>query len=205
MNKLPTSSKWNTKDGHSPVVAFLNQIGQLSEEAVHDFDEHTFPLFIEKRKLLLKPGSMADHFYFIVKGVIQGCIKDDGKLMTTWINEENEIVGSIRTLGTNEPCREYLQALEDCELVAIPVAFTELAFDKYPETNLIARRLWEHNYRGAEDRAYICRISSAEKKYKYFLERQPNLVNRISLKYIASYLGMTLETLSRVRSRQNKG
>jgi CRP-like cAMP-binding protein len=205
MNKRRNSSKWQTKDGHSPLIGYLTTIGRLSDEAIRDFDEQTFPLFVEKRKLLLKPGSVADHFYFIVKGVIQGCIKDEGKLITTWINEENEIVGSIRTLGTNEPCREYLQALEDCELVAIPVAFTELAFDKYPETNIIARRLWEHNYRGAEDRAYIGRISSAEKKYKYFLERQPKLINRVSLKYIASYLGMTLETLSRVRGRQNKG
>jgi CRP-like cAMP-binding protein len=204
MNKIHTSHKWQTKDGHSPVIAFFTSIGPLSDGAIREFDENTFPLFIEKRRLLLKPGSIADHFYFIVKGVIQGCIKDEGKLLTTWINEENEIVGSIRTLGTQEPCTEYLQALEDCELIAIPVAFTEIVFDKYPETNIIARRLWEHNYRGAEDRAYIGRITSAEKKYKYFLEKQPNLIKRISLKYIASFLGMTLETLSRVRSRQNK-
>lgn len=205
MNKIHTSGKWQTKDGHSPVISFFSNIGPLSDGAIRDLDEHTFPLFIRKRELLLKPGSIADHFYFIVKGVMQGCIKNEGKLQTTWINEENEIVGSIRTLGTNEPCREYLQALEDCELVAIPVSLTEQLFDKYPETNRIARRLWEYNYRGAEDRAYICRITSAEKKYKYFLERQPNLINRISLKHIASYLGMTLETLSRVRSRRNKG
>jgi len=204
MNKIRTSHKWQTKDGHSPVIAFFTSIGPLSDGAIREFDENTFPLFIEKRRLLLKPGSIADHFYFIVKGVIQGCIKDEGKFLTTWINEENEIVGSIRTLGTQEPCTEYLQALEDCELIAIPVAFTEIVFDKYPETNIIARRLWEHNYRGAEDRAYIGRITSAEKKYKYFLEKQPNLIKRISLKYIASFLGMTLETLSRVRSRQNK-
>jgi CRP-like cAMP-binding protein len=204
MNKIHTSHKWQTKDGHSPVIAFFTSIGPLSDGAIREFDENTFPLFIEKRRLLLKPGSIADHFYFIVKGVIQGCIKDEGKFLTTWINEENEIVGSIRTLGTQEPCTEYLQALEDCELIAIPVAFTEIVFDKYPETNIIARRLWEHNYRGAEDRAYIGRITSAEKKYKYFLEKQPNLIKRISLKYIASFLGMTLETLSRVRSRQNK-
>jgi len=205
MKPLRTSSKWNTEDGHSPVIAYFNSVCQLSPGAIKDFDDHTFPLSIQKRKYLLKPGSVADHFYFIVKGVMQGCMKDEGKLITTWINEENEIVGSIRTLGTTEPCREYLQALEDCELIAVPVALTEMAFDKYPETNTIARRLWEHNYRSAEDRAYIGRISSAEKKYRYFLEKQPNLIKRISLKYIASYLGMTLETLSRVRSRQNKG
>lgn len=201
---MQTPNKRNTNDGHSPVIAYLNTVAPLSQVVIKEFDIHTFSLSIQKRKLLLKPGSVADHLYFIVKGIIQGYIKEDGKQITTWINEENEIVGSIRTLGTTNPCVEYLQALEDCELVAIPIAFMELIFEKYPETNFIARRLWEYTYQGAEERAYICRIPSADKKYKYFMKAQPNLVNRISLKYIASYLGMTLETLSRVRSRQNK-
>jgi hypothetical protein len=58
----------------------------------------------------------------------------------------------------------------------------------------------EDNYRGAEERAYICRVPSAEKKYQRFLATRPGLTNRISLKYIASYLNMTNETLSRVRA-----
>jgi len=66
----------------------------------------------------------------------------------------------------------------------------------------VARRLWEDNYRGAEERAYLGRIPSAEKKYKKFIEKNPNLMNRIPLKYIASYLGMTVETLCRIRARQ---
>lgn len=197
-----TKNKWNTPDGHSPVIAYFNKIAILSKEVVKEFDDHTFPLRLKKGSLLLKPGSVADHLYFIEKGVMQGYIKDDGKEITTWINEENEIVGSIRTLGTTNLCQEYLQAIEDTRLVALPVAFTEYIFKNFPETNFIGRRLWEYNYRGAEERAHICRITSAEKKYKRFMETRPELINRISMKYVASYLGMTLETLSRVRSRQ---
>lgn len=195
-------SKWKTEDGHSPVISYLNMVAPLSTEVIGLFDKNTFPLFIKKGKLLLKPGSVADQLYFIVKGVMQGYIKEEGKRITTWINEENEIVGSIRTLGTSNPCEEYLQALEDTELVAMPVEFTEFIFNNYPKTNVIGRRLWEHNYRGAEERAYICRITSAEKKYTRFIKMHPDLINRISLKYIASYLGMTQETLSRVRNRK---
>lgn len=191
---------WDTEDNHSPVVAYLNMVTPLSKEVARLFDNNTFPITLDKGKFLLKPGSVADHLYFIVKGVMQGCIKEE-KMITTWINAENEIIGSIRTLGTNNLCQEYLQALEKSELVAMPIEFIEFIFTNYPETNVIGRRLWEYNYRGAEERAYICRITSAEKKYKRFMETQPELINRISLKYIASYLGMTLETLSRVRSR----
>lgn len=204
MRTKSAKTKWNTPDGHSPVVAYLNTISLLSKKVIKEFDDHTFPVHLKKGSLLLKPGSVADHLYFIEKGVIQGYIKEERKKITTWINEENEIVGSIRTLGTNDLCREYLQALEDTDLVAMPVAFTEFIFDTYPETNFTCRRLWEYNYQGAEERAHICRITSAEKKYNRFMETSPQLINRISLKYIASYLGMTQETLSRVRSRKNK-
>ncbi len=197
-------TKWNTTDGHSPVVPFLNSVAPISKGAIETFDKSTFPVSLEKKKLLLKPGAIADHFYFILKGVIHGYIKEGGREITTWIEDENEIVGSIRTLGTNRPCEEYLQALEDCELIAIPIAVTEEVFDKYPETNVVARRLWEYNYRSAEERAYLGRIPSAEKKYKQFIETKPDLINRIPLKYIASYLGMTVETLCRIRARQNK-
>lgn len=194
--------KWNTPEGHSPVVPFFNSISPISKGTIEALDQHTFPLFVEKKMFVLKPGVFANHFYFIIKGVIHGFIKEGTRQITTWINEENEIVGSIRTLGTNRPCEEYLQALEDCELVAIPIALTEEVFETFPETNIIARRLWEHNYRGAEERAYLGRIPSAEKRYKKFIENQPNLINRIPLKYIASYLGMTVETLCRIRARQ---
>lgn len=195
---------WKTSDGHSPLVGYLNKIAPLPEKVIDLIDTKTFPIEVPKGKFLLKPGSVTDHLYYVVKGVVQGCIKEEGKMITTWINEENEIVGSIRNLGTNDPCKEYLQALENTYLVAIAFDLTEYIFNTFPETNLIARRLWEYNYRGAEERAYICRIKSAEKKYKRFLESKPGLIDRISHKHIASYLGMTLETLSRIRNRKNK-
>jgi len=199
---MKKGSKWETADGHSPVVSFFNSIAPLSAEAIKALDNHSFPINLAKRKLLLKPGSPADHFYFIVKGVVQGYIKEEGRQITTWIVAENEIVGSIGTLGTNNLCQEYLQALEDCVLVAIPISLTEKIFDTFPETNVIGRRLWEYNYRSAEQRAYISRIPSAKKRYDQFVKNYPHLLDRISLKYVASFLGITHETLSRIRSQQ---
>jgi CRP-like cAMP-binding protein len=202
--KNPQKTIWPTDDGHSPVIPFFASIGPLSKKAVKLFDQNCFPVFIEKGKYLMKPGSTADNLYFIHNGVIQGFYKEEDTPVTTWISAENEVVGSIRTLGTTEPCTEYLQALEDCELVGMPVEFLEFVFSKCPETNYICRRLWEVTYRGAEERAYISRIPSAEKKYQRFLFSHANLVDRISLKYVASFLGITLETLSRVRNREKK-
>ncbi len=190
---------WKTKDGHSPVSVFLNSIYPISSEATSLLDKGTFPLVLNKGKFLVKPNQEEKFLYLVLKGVVRAYIKEDGKEITTWIDEENEIIGSARSLGLPSPPSEYLQAIEHCSLVAIPYELVEYLYANFIETNVIGRLLLEDNYRGAEERAYICRIPSAEKRYKRLIEMRPGLVNRIPLKYIASYLGMTNETISRIR------
>lgn len=205
MPKSTTSpdNQWKSTGGHSPVALFFNAVHPISEEAFNRIDAETYPVTIQKSRFLLKPGSTGDALYLIMKGVIRAYIVEDGKEITTWINEENQIVGTIRNLGLSIPSEEHLQAIETTHLVAIPYALIEELYEKIPEANVIGRKLLEASYRDAEERAYICRIPSAEKKYKRFVETRPTLANRVALKYIASYLGMTLETLSRIRNRRS--
>ena len=108
---------------------------------------------------------------------------------------------ALQVLGSNHS-EEYLQALEDTLVVAIPMDETEEFFRKYPETNVIGRKLWQLSYHKAIERAFTTRLSSAKKKYLRFIETHPNISNRIPLKYVASYLGITQETLSRIRSKK---
>ena len=96
---------------------------------------------------------------------------------------------------------EYLQALEDVDLVAIPHVLSEHLYENFPEANIVGRKMMELHYRSAEERAYLCRISSAEKRYKRFLLSFPDLINRVSLKHIASFLAIRLETLIRIRAK----
>ncbi|MBS1576733.1 MAG: Crp/Fnr family transcriptional regulator [Bacteroidetes bacterium] len=201
-NTSVKTERWESTNGHSPVSVFLNAVHPIRKEIFEIIDRETFPVTILKGKFLLKPGNnTGEYIYLIIKGVIRAYIKEEGKEITTWINEENEIVGSIRSLGLYKSSDEYLQAIEDTELIGIPYRTIEHLYDTYPEANIIGRKILEESYRDAEERAYISRIPSAEKKYKRFIDTRPQLVNRVSLKYIASYLGMTLETLSRVRGR----
>ena len=198
------SKKWHQYNGISPFTELLNQICPLSSEALSYINQHTFPVSFKKGKFLISPFHENDSLYFIVKGVVRGYIKEEGKEITTWINEENEIVGSIRNLGLKLATEEYLHVLEDSILIEIPKSLIEFLYERYTEVNIIGRILLEDNYRGAEERAYLCRIPSAEKRYDRFLETQPGLLNRIPLKYIASYLSITLETLSRVRAKKRR-
>ncbi|MEP7259402.1 MAG: Crp/Fnr family transcriptional regulator [Flavitalea sp.] len=203
MNKtISIAEKWAKTGGHSPLFAFFNAIHPINEAVMEVLDRESSLLEVKKGNFLVKPGLGNDSLFLILQGVIRGYIRESGKEITTWINDENEIVGTIRNMGLNLPCDEYVQAIENSRVVVIPFALIEYLYEHFPEGNIIGRKLLEHNYRGSEERAYICRIPSAEKKYKRFMATQASLINRISLKYIASYLGMTLETISRVRNRK---
>jgi len=199
---IAAAEKWAKTGGHSPLYDFFNAIHPISKEVIPVLDRDSHYLEVKKGHYLIKPGFGNENFYFILKGVARGFIKEGTKEITTWINDENEIVGTIRNMGLDEPCDEYVQAIEDSVLIVLPFTLIEYLYEHFPEGNIIGRKLLEHNYRGSEERAYVCRIPSAEKKYKRFMATQGSLINRISLKYIASYLGMTLETISRVRSRK---
>ena len=187
--------------GCKEIVYFFDQIHPVSPDAAQFLLKNTAYVFIKKGKFLRSPIDQSDVVYFIVQGLIRGFIKDEGVEITTWINEEQNIVGSIRNLGLDYETDEYLQALEDTLLIEISRASLEKLYDNFYEANIIGRKILERYYRDAEERAYLCRLPSAEKRYRRFALTRPSLLGRVSLKYLASYLGMKHETLCRVRAK----
>lgn len=188
---------------NSPLVTFLNNVHPLSKGAVNYIQKHEETLNLKKGSYLLKAGDIPDKLYLITKGVLRGFMIDDDKEITTWINEENEIVGSIRSLGLPElVSEENIEVVESAQVIGLSYRCVEYLYEYHPEMNVVARIILEQCYRDAEERAFLCRIPSAEKKYQRFLKTKPGLFNRISLKCIASYLSITQETLSRIRGRE---
>lgn len=185
----------------SSVLATLDYFHPLSEGIKNYFRKHSLSCSFRKGKLLLKAGQLCDHIYFIQKGAVRGFIKEGTKDITTWITVEGEVVSSISSLDKREPVMENMQAIEDCELLALTWADYQNLFIRFPEFNIVARKILQKYYQDAEGRAFIARITNAENKYRLFLTRYGHLANRIPLKYIASFLGTTLETLSRVRKK----
>jgi len=200
LHKRGQTSNNSTPD-ISSVIETLNYFYPLSEGIKDYFRKHTYSCSFRKGKLLLKAGELCEHIYFIKKGAVRGFIKDGTKDITTWITAENEVVSSISSLDIREPAQENMQAIENCEMLALTYADFQDLYVKFPEFNIVARKLLQKYYQDAERRAFIARVTKAEKKYRLFLTRYGHLANRIPLKYIASFLGITLETLSRVRKK----
>jgi CRP-like cAMP-binding protein len=183
------------------LLSALRQLYPLSPDAERYLRDHVTACPVAKRKYLLKEGMPSEHIYFVVKGALRGFIREGQKDITTWISIEMELVGSILAFDGVVRSIENIQTLEKCELLSLSIEELEVMYTRFPESNILARKILQRYYADAEKRAFIARLTNAENKYRHFLQRHQALANRIPLKYIASYLGVTLETLSRIRKK----
>lgn len=185
----------------NPVLEMFNALHPVGKRVAIYLQKNVYCIDVKKGELLVKSGEICDSIYFIRTGVLRGFIEEDGKEVTTWLTVENEIVATITGFLLQKPTMENIQAIEDCELFAIRFEDLDRLYLKYPSFNIIGRKITERYYVYAEQRAYITRLHDAEKKYELLMELYAHFLNRIPLKYLASFLGITIETLSRVRSK----
>jgi CRP-like cAMP-binding protein len=198
---------------NSPVKASPEQLTQLLQvfnsiqPVVKGVEQYLlkniYRCHLPKGKYLIRNGEVCDSIYFINKGLLRGFIKEKEKEITTWFALENELVAAISTFAQGHPTRENIQAIEDCELLAMKITDLDKLYQKYPSFNIVGRKVMELYYYLAENRAYITRLHDAEEKYELYLRYFSHFANRVQLTYVASFLGMSIETLSRVRSKKS--
>ena len=198
---IPT--RYPNKTELKPLLDLFNALHPIGKRVEIYLQKNIYCCEVKKGDLLVKGGEICDSIYFIRKGVLRGFITEEDKEITTWVTIENEVVATITGFLLQKPTMENIQAIEDCELLAIKWEDLDRLYMKYPSFNIVGRKLTEQYYMYAENRAYITRLHDAEKKYEILMELYAHLLNRIPLKYIASFLGITIETLRRVRARGN--
>ncbi|WP_164126176.1 Crp/Fnr family transcriptional regulator [Sphingobacterium luzhongxinii] len=172
---MPATTHYRTT-GCKEIVHFFNRINPVSPEAALFLLKNTKYVSIKKGKFIRSPIDQPDMVHFVVKGLIRRFFKDEGEEVTTWINGESNIIGSIRNLDLDDETDEYLQTLEDTLLIEISRKSLETLYEKFYEANIIGRRILEMYYRDAEERAFLCRLPSAEKRYRRFEMTCPGMI-----------------------------
>ncbi|WP_316845738.1 Crp/Fnr family transcriptional regulator [Pedobacter psychrodurus] len=186
-----------------PLIQYMEQYHQVSTKLMAEYEKHCTLVYVKKNKYILSPIDNNAALYFVKSGIVRGFIKDDSKDITTWFCFGNNIVGAIRHPdGETKHSLEYLQALEDCELIRVPYTLIEYAYANFEEANVIGRKLLALHYYAASERSILARIPNALRRYRRLKESKKIDLNRIPLRYLASYLGMRIETLSRIRSKE---
>lgn len=157
---------------------------------------------ISKGDFLHKPGRVCDRTYFITKGLLRTYYEKDGKEVTDNFSAEGEWITSIYSFLQNVPDRFHIQAIEDSDLIVIKLEDLEKCFHDFHAMETFGRILMTRYFLSKSEKAISLQFFSAREKYQYFLKTEKHKVNRIPLGMVASYLGITQETLSRVRAER---
>ncbi|WP_025145861.1 Crp/Fnr family transcriptional regulator [Pedobacter jeongneungensis] len=193
--------KWAAFGGFSPLITVFKSYHPLNPEIENIINRYTFPIRFAKNKHIASPLKHNRYIFLILEGAVHGYLKMGNKKITTWIAAENELAGTIRNLWENEISDEYIETIDPVFAIAIPHEMSKLLYENFPIANYVGRKMTEIYFQGATERAYICRLPTALKRYQRFLVSYPHLINRVPLKYVASFIGMRLETLSRIRKQ----
>ncbi|MBB5638496.1 CRP-like cAMP-binding protein [Pedobacter cryoconitis] len=185
---------------YSSLFQLFNSIRVISEEFKIAIVNNSELIHVKKKTKLLEAGNRSNKIYFIVKGMSRVYYLDkDGKETTTWILVENDLLISVFSFFTGNPSFEYIETLEDCILIELQREKVDRLYNEFMEFNFIGRKLTEHYYIRNEIQANNLRMLSAKQRYEQVVLQSPNLLNRVPLGYIASFLGISQETLSRIR------
>jgi CRP-like cAMP-binding protein len=152
--------------------------------------------------LLLKEGQVCRHLYFTNQGLLRFfMVSADGKDTTKFFTPEYQLFTSQQSFSTQTPSRECIQAITDAELLSLPHAALQLLYQDIPKWQAFIRRILQE-VNGMTERIYMDSITTtAEDRYRKLLSEEPNIALRAPLKHIASYLGVTPESLSRIRKK----
>lgn len=153
-----------------------------------------------KGEMILKEGEICRQFLYIEKGLVRQFYFKHGKEVTEHLGQEQTIVMCIESLFKEEPTKLQMEALEPTIVYALPKADLERVAMHNVNIQILYRKILEESLIISQIHADLVRFETAQDRYKKLCKLCPQVVLRAPLVYIASYLQMTPETLSRVRA-----
>jgi CRP-like cAMP-binding protein len=181
----------------------MNAIRPMTSELQDVLSEHLEIIEVPKKQLLLKDGETCDYIYVVITGLLRMYyIKEDQEICSRFM-EEGKMAMSVNSFYSRTPGYEFIETLEPSVIARIHYDRLQKVYTQQDSFNYIARVITEHYFVRSEERIFLIRKRNAEERYQYFIDNYPDLLQRIPLTHIASYLGLTLETLSRIRKKMS--
>jgi CRP-like cAMP-binding protein len=179
----------------------LKQISPLSDTAIEAFSEVIKEEALPKGHVLIKAGTVCNYVYFIEEGLSRTFYYKDGKDVTDWISAEGSFAASVVSFITRQPDIRNVELLEPSRICAVSYTDLEKLYAQHHEIERLGRLLVSYGLVQLQHRFDELHFASAQERYSNLMQTQPSLINRVPLGMIASYLGITQETLSRIRAK----
>lgn len=191
----------NTINSHDPLISSIAGTIKLSPEEV-PIIQNLFKLkTFEKGSYFLREGEICKHVGFIKKGIVRYYINNDGEEKTYGFNKENEFTCNYESFVPQTPSNQIIQVLEDSEIWIVSNAGLQEFYSKIKEGERFGRIVIEHVFiQTLKDRNSFY-TDSPQLRYEKFIREHSDLQQRLSQYYIASFVGVKPQSLSRIRKR----
>jgi len=184
------------------LIEFIRSKISVNEEELRRILLHFRVIKAKKNEILLTEGEASRHTFFVKKGCLRiFFINEDGQESTRYFAFENQFATALVSFITAAPSKEFIQAVEDAELYVISHKNFYALLDIVPQWEKFYRLYLEFAYVNNTNRLMSFLLQDALAKYKQFLAENPVIVRRLSNKMVASYLNISQETLSRLKSK----
>ncbi|WP_166336197.1 Crp/Fnr family transcriptional regulator [Sphingobacterium chungjuense] len=177
----------------------IHAIYPVSAEAKELIIQTAKPVNFKKGSVLINHKKVNNKFYFISKGLVRGFTTIEEEEVTFAFFKEGDAVASINSYVNNEPGYEIMEVLEDSLLFELDSRHLQKYYISEIEVSNWGRKLAEKQMILLEKRLIIFQFYNAADRYIKLLETSPEIIQRVPLKYIASFLGINQASLSRIR------
>jgi len=180
---------------------FIQSVTDLPREALDEMRASFSKITLPKGTQILEQGKTCHKLYFIEKGLARSYYYNEkGKDITVWFFIDNNVMVSVESFFQQKPSLYQMELLEDSTLHYITYEKLQQLFDKHHSIERFGRLLAIQLLTKVVDKLNAIQFQTAKERYRFLIEKYPNIAYRAPLGHIASYLGITQETLSRIRA-----
>jgi CRP/FNR family transcriptional regulator, anaerobic regulatory protein len=186
---------------YEDLVFSLNKFVILSDAEIAALNNRIELVVLEKNSVFIEEGEIAQHIAWVRKGYLRISFNKDGTDITRDISSVGSFFTALTSFISKQPSFEIVSSITDCELLLIKREDLNYLYQHYPNWQTIGRRVVEEMFVRSQKRIYSLLTVSAEERYMELLRKKPELIQHVPLQYIASYLGITSQSLSRLRRK----
>lgn len=182
------------------IDEIIDHILPLPDSSKENLKKHITEVSYPKCFCLMEADKIIPYIYFIKKGIVRAYSSTADNDITFWFGSEGETVISMKSYVQNEPGYENIELLEDCELYQLETENLQKLFNEDIHIANWGRKFAERELVKTEELIISRQFKTSTERYKDLRRDKPNLLRRVQLGYIASYLGITQVSLSRIRA-----
>lgn len=185
---------------------YINVVVPMTDDDFSLLDSMTSVFTRSKGTTLLEPGQVCDDIYFLTEGIFRMYYVDpEGREINYRFALENHFMVDFQSFLSRKPSRYYWQAMENARGIAFSYVDVQRAYQQSRNWERFGRLMAEQVYQQVNERIELLQFLSPEQRYRHVVATQPELVKQISQFHLSSYLGVTPESLSRIRKRISLG